>query len=127
MRNILHTAIAGTVTAIAGVIIEMKFPGIYDRGAMILAVFLFFLITASSLIVFSLGERKGEGKDSLFTLLAVGIKFIFSLLLALIWFGVLKESGRGSILLFFVLYLSATIFLIRKIVTEIKRRSIKNG
>lgn len=113
--------------AIAGVIFEIKFPGIYDRGSMILAVFLFFIITASALIVFSLGQNKGEGKDSLYTLLAIGIKFFFSLLLALIWFGVLKESGRGSILLFFVLYLSATIFLIRKIVTEIKRRSIKNG
>ncbi|MCA1757317.1 MAG: hypothetical protein LC649_07665 [Bacteroidales bacterium] len=113
--------------AIAGVIIEMKLPGIYDRGLMILAVFFFFLITAFALIVFSLGQNKGEGKDSLYTLLAIGIKFIFSLLFALIWFGVLKESGRGSILLFFVLYLSATIFLIMKIVSEFKRRSIKNG
>lgn len=86
----------------------------------------FVAISSISLYIFFLGHSKKDGDDSLFTLTALGLKFIFSLVAAVVWFAVLKKVLTGELIIFFVIYLTFTIFLIRVIVKEMKNRALKN-
>jgi len=83
------------------------------------------LITALSLQVFRIGTAKTAENQPLFTMGAVGIKFFLSILFALIYFIVLKNTDQVYVLLFFLLYLSFTIYLLRFILKTLKTKSLK--
>lgn len=124
-RRILQSAIIGTVLALTGVIVEMKNRGVYEREAMLLLVAAFIAFTSISLYIFFLGRSKPDGEDSLFTMSAIGIKFLLSIIAALVWFAVLKKVETGELLIFFVLYLTFSVFLVGVIVKELKKNSFK--
>lgn len=73
---------------------------------------LFSVVTLVVLIIFFRGLGKEPGSQTIHTLASVSIKIIFELLLALIWFIVAKKISLSSILIFFTLYLSVTLFSI---------------
>ena len=49
------------------------------------------------------GRVRKPDKSALFSLLSVGLKFIFPLILALLWFLVAKKSSTTGLIIFFVL------------------------
>jgi cobalamin synthase len=124
-RRILQAAIIGTVLALTGVIVEMQNHGLFEREAMLLLVAAFIALTSLSLYIFFMGRSKPDGEDSLFTMSAIGIKFLLSIIVALVWFAVLKKVETGELLIFFVLYLTFTVFLVGVIVKELKNNSFK--
>lgn len=124
-RRILQSAIIGTILALTGVIVEMKNRGVYEREAMLLLVAAFIASTSISLYIFFLGRSKPDGEDSLFTMSAIGVKFLLSIIAALVWFAVLKKVETGELLIFFVLYLTFTVFLVGVIAKELKKNSFK--
>jgi cobalamin synthase len=121
----LQSAIIGTILALTGVIVEMKNRGVYEREAMLLLVAAFIASTSISLYIFFLGRSKPDGEDSLFTMSAIGVKFLLSIIAALVWFAVLKKVETGELLIFFVLYLTFTVFLVGVIAKELKKNSFK--
>lgn len=106
-------------------IIEMKNYGVYGRDSMLMLVATFVAMTCISLYLFFLGRSREDGEDSMYTLSALGLKFILSMVAALVWFAVLKKVKTGELILFFVIYLAFTIFLIGVIVKELKGSSLK--
>ena len=104
----------------------MKNHGVYERESMLLLMATFVAISSLCIYIFYLGRSKENGKDSIFTLSALGLKFILSMVAALVWFAVLKKVETGEFILFFVIYLTFTIFLIRVIVKEMKDSALKN-
>jgi len=56
---------------------------------------------------------------------ALGLKFFLSMIFALIYFIVLKNTTPGYIILFFLLYLAFTIYLLWGIVKILKIKSLK--
>ena len=86
---------------------------------------LFPAITSISLVVFIIGTGKKKENQPLYSMGAIGIKFFLSMVFALIYFIVLKNTGLFYILLFFLLYLAFTIFLLRVIIKSLKTKSLK--
>jgi len=91
----------------------------------IITVIGFWLIALASLIIFNIGQTKEAEAQPLFSLAAVALKFLLSAILALIYFVVLKKTGLVYIILFFVLYLAFTVYLLCSILKRLKTRSLK--
>jgi len=102
---------------ISNITIDLKFSSI-----LILSL-IFTIITSAILIVFLSGRKKKPENQAVYTLSAIGIKFLSELLLAFFWFFVGKKSGLPDVLLFFVLYLAFTLFSILIISKEFERLS----
>jgi uncharacterized membrane protein len=77
-----------------------------------------------SIIVFLKGQIKDIKSQSFYTLVAISLKFLMVLVIALMWFIVAKKTSISYILLFFVLYLTFTMFLIYMILKTLKTKSL---
>jgi hypothetical protein len=84
-----------------------------------------FAISAlASIIVFFRGAGKNPETSVFATLIALGIKLLLSLVLALLFFLVLKNRDTASVILFFILYLAFTVFVILTFLSVLKKMSV---
>jgi hypothetical protein len=86
--------------------------------------FSFSAIALVTVFIFIRGQYKEPESQTLHTLLAISLKFIMELILALLWFIVVKKTLMPSVLLFFVLYLSLTLFTAYVILKALKNKSL---
>lgn len=77
-----------------------------------------------SIIIFFKGQTKDVKSQPFYTLLAISLKFLIVLVIALVWFIVAKKTSISYILLFFILYLTFTMFLINMILKTLKTKSL---
>jgi F0F1-type ATP synthase assembly protein I len=84
----------------------------------------FFLITFISLIIFGRGQKKEAGSQTMHILAAISVKMLLEMVLALIWFFVLKKTSPSDLLLFFVLYLAFSLYSIIFMLKTLKSKSI---
>lgn len=59
------------------------------------------------------------------TFAAISLKFIIELVIALVWFILMKKYGWYNIILFFVLYLAFSIISIVIILKSLKNKTLK--
>jgi hypothetical protein len=85
---------------------------------------LFSLIALITLVIFFRGLAKEPDSQTLHTLVSVSLKFLLDLILALVWFFILKKIYAGAIISFFVIYLTFTLFTISVILKILKNRSL---
>jgi len=85
---------------------------------------LFSIIAFIILVIFIKGQTKEPDSQTLHSLVAVSLKFLLELILALIWFIVAKKTSLASVLIFFVLYLTITLFSVWVIVKTLKNKSL---
>lgn len=85
---------------------------------------LFSIIILITLIVFFRGQKKEPGNQTMHSLVSVSLKFLLELALALVWFIVAKKTTFSSILIFFVLYLTFTLFLVYSMLKVLKTKSL---
>jgi hypothetical protein len=90
---------------------------------LLLALF-FSFITVITLIIFLRGQSKEPESQTLHSLVSVSLKFLLELVLALVWFIVAKKTSFTSVLLFFVLYLTLTLFSVWVILKTLKNKSL---
>jgi hypothetical protein len=81
------------------------------------------LISLAALMIFFFGQNTNPEKKVFSTLIALGVKMLLSFILALLFFVVFKNRETGSVILFFVLYLAFTVFVILTLLRIIKRKS----
>jgi len=124
-KRILNTSILSLALMLGGFILLYFFPGFPEKSSIIILVLAFFILALLVLILNFLGSKRKPEAQSLFTLGAVGIKFVFSAIIALLYFEVFKKSGLNNILLFFVLYLTFTVFLMSILIKDLNTRTIK--
>ncbi len=86
----------------------------------------FTLISFITLIIFFRGQGKKPDSQTLHSLVAMSIKLLLEMLLALVWFIIAKKINLPSVLLFFVLYLSFTLYSITIILKTLKNRPLDN-
>jgi hypothetical protein len=55
---------------------------------------------------------------------AISLKFLLEMILALVWFIVAKKTALPSVLIFFVLYLALTLFTVLIILKTLKNRAL---
>lgn len=82
------------------------------------------LIAIITLVIFFRGQRKDPSSQTMHSLVAVSLKFLMELVLALVWFFVVKKTQLASVVLFFVLYLTFTMFSVLIMMKTLKNRAI---
>lgn len=112
-----------TVLIAAFLIDKFTKTGVILRDAGVLALS-FSAITILSLYVFSRGLKKESDSQTMHILVAVVIKMLLEMVLALIWFFVAKKTYTSSLLLFFVLYLSFSLFSIFCMLNTLKHKPL---
>jgi hypothetical protein len=86
----------------------------------------FSAISAITLTIFLRGLNREPDSQTIHTLAAVSLKFLFDILLALVWFLISKKTSLTSVFVFFVIYLTLTLFTIFVILKILKNRSLQN-
>lgn len=84
----------------------------------------FSLISLISVWIFHRGQSKDPQGKVMHTLVSLGLKFLMELVLALIWFVAAKKSSATSVIIFFVLYLTLTLFSVIYIVKILKSKPL---
>ena len=79
-------------------------------------------ISLITLLIFFKGQSKEADSQTLYILVAVSLKFLLEIVFALIWLIVVKKTALSSVLMFFVLYLTLTLFTIFVIVKTLKNK-----
>ena len=82
----------------------------------------FSLIALITITIFLKGQTKEPDKQTLYTLVAVSLKFLLEIVFALLWFILAKKTSLQSVLMFFVLYLALTLYTIWVIVKTLKNK-----
>jgi hypothetical protein len=85
---------------------------------------LFSVIAVTTLIIFFRGLTRDSDAQTLHTLVAVSLKFLLDMILALFWFFIFKKTYPGTIVTFFVIYLTFTLFTVSVILKILKNRSL---
>ena len=92
---------------------------------LLLTTFIFSVITSLALLLFLLGTDRSPERQPLYTMGAVGLKLFLFIIYAIVYFVVFKNTGAVYIILFFLLYLAFTIYLLRIVVKTLKIKSLK--
>jgi hypothetical protein len=107
----------------AGFVITRSDMGIKFSEIALLSV-IFTFISLLTLIIFFRGQGKEPAVQSLHTLVSMTLKFLIELILAFVWFFVAKKTGLSSVILFFVLYLTFTLFSVLMMVKTLRNKSL---
>ena len=82
------------------------------------------MISAVTTFIFLKGQTKEPDSQVVFSLVAIGLKFLLDIILAFIWFIVAKKTSLPHVLIFFVLYLTLTLFTVYVIVKTLKNKAL---
>lgn len=85
---------------------------------------IFTLLSALILIIFFRGQGKEPASQTLHSLVSIVLKFLAELILVFIWFFIAKKRGLSSVILFFVIYLTFTLFSVLVIRKTLKSKSL---
>jgi hypothetical protein len=84
----------------------------------------FLLSSLAAIIIFFRGLQKDTRDQTMHTFVAVSGKFLIELFIALFWFVVAKKTSTTYIILFFVLYLSFSMFSIGTMLKTLRNKSL---
>ena len=84
----------------------------------------FSIISLITIIIFFRGQTKEPDSQTFHSLVAISLKFLLEIAFALIWFIFAKKTYLTSILMFFVLYLTLSMYSLLIIVKTLKNRSL---
>ena len=85
---------------------------------------LFSVVSLITLAVFFRGYKREPDAHAMYTLVAISLKFLLDMIVALLWFFIFKKTSLPSVVLFFVIYLTFTLFSIIIILKMLKIRSL---
>jgi len=124
IKSVLLLALLEVVILVAGFLvvryvnIDLSFTNIIAVSAV------FTIITLLALIIFFRGQSKEPAGQTMHTLVSISLKFLIELIFAFAWFFVAKKTGLSSVLLFFVLYLTFTLFSVMILLKTLKNKSL---
>lgn len=124
-RSIFMLAILEMIILVAGFIITSNSYAELDYDDISIASAVFTVLALIVLIIFFRGQRKEPGAQTMHTLVAISIKFLAELIFAFLWFFTGKKTGISSVVLFFVLYLTFTLFSVLVILKTLKSKSLE--
>lgn len=82
------------------------------------------IISIITLTIFIHGQSREPDSQTMHSLVAVSLKFLLDMVLALGWFHIAKKTSFICVLIFFVIYLSFTLFLIIVIFKILKNSTL---
>jgi hypothetical protein len=124
IRNILYLSALSLFIILAGYfILPDTGPGKYLNELTILTI-VFLCICSISFVIFQRGQSKDPQSQTLHTLVSVSVKLLLEMVLALLWFFAAKKTSTESVFMFFVLYLSFSLFYVLVILKTLKNKSL---
>ncbi len=105
----------------AGLLTGYLFPSYVNRESLLIMVPVFFCVSALSLVIFFNAGRKDPDQKIVRTFVALSLKTILCLAFALIFFLVLKKKDSGTVILFFIIYLGFTLFVVFSMLNTLKK------
>jgi hypothetical protein len=99
-------------------------PDMFVTTEAVLLTMCFTVAALISLLIFFNGTASDVERSVLMTLIALSVKFLLSLIIALLFFVIFKNREAGSVILFFILYLAFTVFIILTFLNVLKRNSV---
>lgn len=124
IRHYLSLIVLSLLMIILIILVNRLQPSLYNPASAVALAGGFTLIAFISLLIFFNGLVSQNERSVLLTLIALGIKLLLSLILALLYLVVFKNDQTGSVILFFVLYLAFTFYVIRTFICVLKRTSV---
>jgi len=120
-----YTRLAALFLVLVALIIVLGVirPGLTDTVPAILLTSGFALAAFISLLIFFNGFFSDNEKSVFMTLIALGVKMLLSFVLALLFLLVFKNDSTGSLILFFILYLAFTFYVILTFTGVLKNKS----
>jgi hypothetical protein len=97
--------------------------GHLSGSLLLLPVFFGGIILIALIIVFAAAGRDNK-EHTLFLLSSISLKLLAEMVLALFWFYDGKNSSSDSVLLFFVLYLSFSLFYVTAVLKTLKKKTL---
>jgi len=122
-RYYLRLLALSLVSVILIIAIDKLLPSLFDTAAAVLLAAGFTLAAFISLLIFFNGFYADREKSVFLTLIALGVKMLLSFVLALLFLLVFKNDSFGSIILFFVLYLAFTVYVVLTFTSVLKKKS----
>lgn len=86
---------------------------------------LFSVISIVTLIIFFRGQAREPDSQTMHTLVAISLKFLLDMVLALVWLIISKKTSLTYVFLFFVIYLTLTLFTLFVILKILRNSSLQ--
>jgi len=109
---------------IAGILLQLKYELSYTFADLFYLSLAFTGLTAIIMFIFFRGTTRDIKEQVMHTFVAISVKFLAELFLALILFVIAKKTGFTYVLLFFVLYLSFSLFSVGVILKTLKKKTL---
>ena len=122
IKNILTTLALGCGIIGLGSIILLLFGAEKYLSDLLILSSAFTLIIIICIVIFIKGLSKTPKKGFFHTLVAMGVKLLLEMTLALLWFVVAKKNNIEVVFIFFVLYLPFTSFLILTVLKTLNKK-----
>jgi hypothetical protein len=122
-KSIFLLALLEMLIIVAGFIIVSNFNISLAYNDIVAASAVFVIIAFLILIIFFRGQSREPAAQTMHSLVAISIKFLAELIFAFIWFFIAKKTGLSSVILFFVLYLTFTLFSVMVMLKTLKGKS----
>jgi hypothetical protein len=84
----------------------------------------FSFICSATVLIFLRGQTREPGSATMHTLVSVSLKLLLDMILALVWFIIFKKSSLPSVFVFFVIYLTLSIFTVLFILKVLKNKTL---
>ncbi|OFY67900.1 MAG: hypothetical protein A2V64_10770 [Bacteroidetes bacterium RBG_13_43_22] len=124
-KSIFLLALLEITILVAGFIIVSSFDASLVYDDIVAASAVFILINILVLVIFFRGRSREPASQTMHSLIAISIKFLAELIFALIWFFISKKTGLSSVIIFFVLYLTFTLFSVLIMLKTLKGKSLE--
>lgn len=119
-KNIIRLVILTAIILLTGwILIMISGPG-FNLCELTLLSLTFAVLALVSITIIYKGRKKDSDAQVLHLLAGLGVKFIADLIIALVWFFVLKKTSVTLVIMFFVLYLAFTLFSVLSILKILK-------
>ncbi len=123
-RYVFFLLLLNTIVALAGYLVFLLADRNIRYSDVLLLLAGFSLISFVTVMIFHRGQEKDPQSKVLYTLVAIGLKFLLELFLALAWFVIAKKTSTTSLIIFFVLYLMLTLFSVIYILKILKTKPL---
>jgi len=124
LKNILTTLALGCGITGFGSFILLLFGAEKYLSDLLILSSVFTIIIIVCIVIFIKGLSKTPQSSFWYTFVSIGVKLLLEMVLAILWFAVAKKNNIEVVLIFFILYLPFTLFLILTILKTLKKKSL---
>lgn len=123
-RNILYLIVLSLFILSGGYFILPQTDTTSSFTELTVLTIVFLFICSISFVIFQRGQSRDPQSQTLHTLVSVSVKLLLEMVLALLWFFAAKKTSSGSVFVFFILYLTFSLFSVILILKTLKNKSL---